>query len=238
MRLAETGAGPCGIGGRQQVSRARDASGGRHARGRRRAARERDHRGSLGARIRACRDDGPLAVWIGEPVQGRLPPLLPAVAGITVTAVLAVAGMRGLGGLLLLTPVAAMLLAALGAGHPHEGRHDWLVPVLLQAGQWIYLAALGFAAGVPGAVTVALLAAVALRPLALLHWQRNGIIPAVGLSTAGLGWEGRMLAAGIGGMLGAETFVYIALAGWLWALFGLDSVTTWLTARRTEPDRP
>jgi hypothetical protein len=99
--------------------------------------------GGFAGDIIAARDDGPLASRIGRVVQGQLPPLLPAIAGVTVTAVLAALGMRNLPGVLLLTPAVAMLLAALGADHPHDGRGDWLVPPLLQAGQYVYPASAG-----------------------------------------------------------------------------------------------
>jgi hypothetical protein len=153
------------------------------------------------------------------------------VAGVTVTAMLAALGMRNLPGVLLLTPAVAMLLAALGADHPHDGRLDWLVPPLLQAGQYVYLAAVGFALGVPPPATFALIAVIALHHLDLLHRHRHGISPEPRVIAAGLGWEGRMLVAGVGGMLGIEAFVYVALAGYLGVLFGWDSLTRWLAVR-------
>jgi Family of unknown function (DUF5941) len=187
--------------------------------------------------IVACRDDGPLARQIGRVVQGQLPPLLPAVAGVTVTVMLAALGLRSLPGVLLLTPAVAMLLAALGANHPHDGRADWLVPALLQAGQYIYLAALGFALRVPAPATFALIAVIALHHMDLLHRHRYGVSPGPKVAVAGLGWEGRMLVAGVGGLLGIETVFYIALAGYLGLLFGWDSLTCWLAVRDGEPSR-
>ena len=185
----------------------------------------------------AARDDGPLAQRIGRVVQGQLPPLLPAVAGVTVTAVLAALGLRSLPGVLLLTPAVAMLLAALGADHPHDGRADWLVPALLQAGQYIYLAALAFALRVPAPATFALIAVIALHHMDLLYRHRYGVSPGPRVAVAGLGWEGRMLVAGVGGLLGIETVFYIALAGYLGVLFGWDSLTCWLAVRDGEPSR-
>jgi hypothetical protein len=179
----------------------------------------------------ACRDDGPLASWIGRLVQGQLMPLLPVLAGVTVTTVLAALGVHNLPGVLLLAPAVVMLLAALGAGHPHDGRSDWLVPPLLQAGQYVYLAAVGFALGVPPPATFALIAVIALHYVDLLHRSRYGIPPEQRMTTAGLGWEGRMLVAGAGGLVGIETFTYIALAGYLGLIFGWDSLTRWLAVR-------
>ena len=187
--------------------------------------------GELARGLAACRDDGPLARRIGRVVQGQLPALLPVVAGVTVTAMLAALGLRNLPGVLLLTPPVAMLLAALGAGHPHDGRFDWLVPPLLQAGQYVYLAAAGFALGVPAPATFALIAVIALHYLDLLHRDRYAVPPGPRVTAAGLGWEGRMLVVGAGGMLGIEAFVYVALAAYLAVLFGWDSLTRWLAVR-------
>jgi hypothetical protein len=175
-----------------------------------------------------CRDDGPLASRVGAVVRGQLPPLLPAIAGITVTAMLAGLGVRNLPGPLLLAPAVTMLLAALGAQSPHTGRFDWLVPPLLQAGQYIYLTAVAFAADVPAPATYVLIAAIALHHIDVLNRERHGIAPSPGVTAAGLGWDGRMLVVGFGGMLGIETFVCIALAGYLWVLFGWDSLTDWV----------
>jgi hypothetical protein len=180
--------------------------------------------------IKASRDDGPLASRIGRVVQGQLPPLLPTVAGIIVTVILAATGLHNMPGPLLLTPAIAMLLAALGADNPHTGRADWLVPPLLLAGQYVYLAVVGAGTGVPPPATFALIAAIALHHMDLLLREGRGLPPSPGVVTAGLGWEGRMLIVGFGGMLGIGTFVYIALAVYLWALFGWDSLTNWLTA--------
>ncbi|MEP7026422.1 MAG: DUF5941 domain-containing protein [Actinomycetota bacterium] len=159
--------------------------------------------------IVACRDDGPLASWLGQPVRGQLVPLPPALTGLAAASVLAILGLRDLPGFLLLAPVVAMLLASVGSSHPHDGRLDWIVPALLQAGQYVFIAAAGLASGVPSPVIFSLCALIALHYADLsVHAQ---------VRTA-LGWEGRMLAAGLGAALGLATFAYVLLAayvGWL-----------------------
>ena len=80
-------------------------------------------------------------------------------------------------------------------------------------GQYVYLAALGFAKGVPGPVTFALISLVALRQLDVAYRARHPV-PA-GAPRGGIGWEGRMLVAGVGAMLGVATFCYLALAVYL-----------------------
>ncbi|MGH3265224.1 MAG: hypothetical protein ACRDNS_24885, partial [Trebonia sp.] len=98
--------------------------------------------------LRGYRGDGRLAIWIGKWVEGKVPPLPPLLVGLLVTGVLAALGLGNLPGILLLTPAEAMLLAAFASWHPHDGRSDWLVPPLLQAGEYVFLAAIGYAGGV------------------------------------------------------------------------------------------
>ncbi len=166
--------------------------------------------GSAGLRpVAACRDDGRLAGWLGRPVRGQLVPLPPALTGLAAVCVLAALGLRDLPGFLLIAPVIAMLLAAVGSSHPHDGRLDWIVPVVLQVGQYIYIAAVGSATGVPAPVIFALCAVLAVRYEDLAgHAQRH----------AALGWDGRMIVAGLGAALGIATFAYLLLAAYVGVL--------------------
>jgi hypothetical protein len=184
-------------------------------------------RGPAGyAGLAAYRGDGIVARWLGGLVQGRLPPLPPVLVGLFVTCVLTTLGLGNLPGILVLTPVEAMLLAALGACHPHDGRLDWLVPALLEAGECVFLAALGFSHRVPAALVFAVLAGVILRHLDLAYRARSGRgIPA---DRFGLGWDGRMLLAGLAAMIGIVPFVYAALSGYLLVLFCWDFLSGWL----------
>jgi hypothetical protein len=188
--------------------------------------------------IAAARDDGPLARFAGALVRGQLVPLPPAVAGLTATVLLATLGLHDLAGLVLLTPVAAMLLAAPGSAHPHDGPLDWLTPLVIQAGQYVYLAALGFAKGVPGPLIFAVTGLVALRQLDVAYRARYPM-PAGDLR-GGIGWEGRMLVAGVGAMLGVATFCYLALVVYLIWLLSSGSLASWLAvrARRAGVRRP
>ena len=167
------------------------------------------------ATIAAYRDDGAAAVWLSRVVRGQFVPLPPAVAGLAATSFLAWLGMRNLGGLLLLTPLVVMLLAAFGSGHPHNGRFDWLVPALLVAGQLVYIAAIGFSFGVWAPVTFTLCALIGLRYVDLARRDRRDA--ARGAATR-LGWEGRMLVVGIGAMLGITAVGFVALSVYVAAL--------------------
>jgi hypothetical protein len=181
--------------------------------------------------LAAYRGDGVLASWVGALVDGRLPPLPPLLAGLLVTGVLAALGLENLPGILVLTPIEAMMLAALGARHPHDGRLDWLVPALLLAGEGVFLAALGLARHVTPWVVFALLAAVLVRHVDLACRARAG--RGIEADVLGLGWDGRMLLAGVAATAGIVPFAYAVLSGYLWLLFIWDFLTGWLG-----PDEP
>ena len=174
--------------------------------------------GSPGASaVVACRDDGPIASQLGRPARGQLVPLPPALTGLAAVAVLAVLGLRSIPGLLLLAPVAAMLLASAGASHPHDGRLDWIVPAVLQAGQYAYIAGVGFASGVPAPLVFALCAVIAVHYADLAgHAQRR----------TAMGWDGRMIAAGLAAALGIATFAYVLLAAYLGVLICREIATS------------
>lgn len=192
------------------------------------------------------RGDGPLSVWLGRFVHGRLPPMSPLIVGLLVTAVLTWLGLGNLPGILVFTPAEAMLLAALGCWHPHDGPRDWLVPALIQAGEYVFLAALGLAGRVPAPVTFALITAVAMRHFDLAYrardqvspdWfiRRTGRPPALpGADWRGLGWEGRMIVAGIAAVAGILPYAYPVLAAYLGLLLMRDALSGWAAMSASE----
>src|SRR5580704_15662806 len=181
-----------------------------------------------GGVLPAYRGDGPIAYRIGGVVRGQLPPLPPLLVGLLVTCDLAFLGVADLSGVLIFRPVLAMLLAALGARHPHDGRLDWLVPSLLLTGEGVFLTGLGFARHVWLPVIFALLAAVVLRHADLAYRARSG--RGVPDDKFGLGWDGRLLLAGFAAVLGFVPFAYALLAAWLWLLTAWDFLGGWLKA--------
>jgi hypothetical protein len=203
------------------------------ARSARQAPAEETSPGEASLDLAAYRGDGPLASWIGELVQGRLPPLPPVLAGLLVTGVLTALGLGNLPGILVLTPVEAMMLAALGARHPHDGQLDWLAPALLMAGEGVFLAALGLARLVPAWLVYTLLAAVIVRHVDLVFRARAG--RGLSADVAGLGWDGRMLLAAAAAGAGITPLAYAALTGYLWVLFIWDFVTGWLISPDAVP---
>jgi hypothetical protein len=254
------------------------------------------------AAVLRSRDDGTLARWFGRLVRGQLMPLPPALLALAGVAMLARLGLRDLPGLLILAPAIVMLVAAPGASHRHDGRFDWLVPAVLQGAQYVYIAALGFAAGVPVPITFVLCAAIALHyadracagsPILLAAARRPGTLaegrpraprrpprrslqrhlsqqhrsrrepdpdqldpdlqgrPGAARPWAGpppgsappvpprpaaelgswMGWEGRMIACGLGAAMGIAMFAYLALAGYLGWLVCLKIRASYLGLR-------
>ena len=87
-----------------------------------------------------------------------------------------------------------------------------------------------------GAVTIgavfALLAAVLVRHVDLACRARAG--RGIEADALGLGWEGRMLLAGVAATAGLVPFAYAALAGYLWLLFIWEFLTVWLVPANPE----
>lgn len=175
--------------------------------------------------LRGYRGDGRIAIWIGRWVDGKVPPVPPLVVGLLVTGVLSALGLRNLPGILLLTPVEAMLLAAFASWHPHDGRSDWLVPPLLQTTEYVFLAEIGYVGHVWPPLTFAVVAVVGLRHLDLAHRTRGNL--ADGIDRRGFGWEGRMLIAGIAAAAGIVPVAYTALALYLWWRVTRDWIIGW-----------
>jgi Family of unknown function (DUF5941) len=177
--------------------------------------------------LRGYRGDGRIAVWIGKWVDGKVPPFPPLIVGLLVTGVLTALGLHNLPGILLLTPVEAMLLAAFASWHPHDGRSDWLVPPLLQAAEYVFLAEIGYAGHVWPPLTFAVLAVVGLRHLDLAYRVRGNL--ADGIDRRGFGWEGRMIIAGVAAAVGIALAAYAAMALYLWWRVSRDWVIGWST---------
>jgi hypothetical protein len=175
--------------------------------------------------LRGYRGDGRIAIWIGKWVAGKVPPMAPLAVGLLVTGVLTALGLHNLPGVLLLTPVEAMLLASFASWHPHDGRSDWLVPPLIQAAEYTFLAEIGYVGHVWPPLTFAVIAAAGLRHLDLAYRARGNL--ADGIDRRGFGWEGRMIIAGIAGAAGIVPVVYAALGLYLWWRVGKDWVVGW-----------
>jgi hypothetical protein len=179
------------------------------------------------SRLLAYRDDGPAAHLLGRLTRGRVPPLLPALVAAAVTLTAFVIGTGGSGALVPLVPVQALLLAGPGSAHPHSGRLDWVAPNLIRVMEYGYLAAVGFSHGVPKPLVFALLCVLAYHHYDTAYRVRQGLGTAAWVFRAGLGWEGRMLVAGLGAATHTAPVLYAVLTCYLGALFVTESVRFW-----------
>jgi hypothetical protein len=200
----------------------------------------RSGRSSLLVRLR---DDGALARGMGALVRGNLLPLPPALLGLSAISALALLGLRGLPWPLMIAPAVVMLLAAPGSAHPHSGRLDWLVPALLLGAQILYLTAVGLGVGVPGPVIFVLGAALLMRYADLACPGRPVMLARgrppdseSGERGTALGWEGRLLVAGLAAAMGLATFAYLALTVYFEFLICAKVVTSFV-ARQEELTR-
>ncbi|MGI5269254.1 DUF5941 domain-containing protein [Nonomuraea sp. CA-218870] len=184
-------------------------------------------------KVVAYRDDGPLSRGMGMLVAGQLPPLPPLAAAAFVTGILLLMGMAGAGGLAVFAPLVTLLLAGPGSSHPHDGRYDWMAPPILRAIEYSFIAACGFAYGVPPVLIFLVLGAAAFHHYDLVYRMRQRVYPPPWLAALGLGWEGRMLVLGLFALVGWVTGGFALLAAYLWGAFGWESLTCWLAAPRT-----
>ncbi|GAB3652451.1 hypothetical protein GCM10027589_09980 [Actinocorallia lasiicapitis] len=185
------------------------------------------------AQLRAYRDDGAISRALGTLAKGQLPPLPPVlVAGFVTIAALFI-GVTEDGMPALIAPVALLLLTGPTSTSPHNGRLDWLVPPIIRAIEYGYLAVLGFSQGVPHWLVYTLLAVLVYHHYDTVYRTRQGLWPPDWVFQAGLGWDGRMLIAAVAAVLGIATPVYAVMALYLGVLFGWESVRTWLETERS-----
>ncbi|GAA3235252.1 DUF5941 domain-containing protein [Actinocorallia longicatena] len=185
------------------------------------------------AQLRAYRDDGAVSRGLGTLAAGHLPPLLPVLVAAVVTVAVLAIGVTDDGLPALLAPVALLLLTGPASTHPHDGRLDWLVPPVIRAIEYGYLAVLGFSQGVPHWLVYTLLAVLVYHHYDTVYRTRQGLWPPDWVFQAGLGWDGRMLVAALAAILNIPTFAYAAMALYLGVLFGWESVRTWLETERS-----
>jgi hypothetical protein len=181
-----------------------------------------------GDRLVAYRDDGPIAQTLGRLSGGQLPPLLPLLAAAIVTGILLIAGLGGETSPVILAPALALLiLAGPAATHPHNGRLDWLVPPIMRAIEYCYLATLGFAHDVSKPLVYAFIGILAYHHYDTVYRTRQRLWPAKWVFRAGLGWDGRLLIAVVATLAGVLPITFAVLAVYLGLLFGVESVYTW-----------
>ncbi|WP_326628402.1 DUF5941 domain-containing protein [Nonomuraea fuscirosea] len=180
------------------------------------------------ARLVAYRDDGPLAHALSTKIGGGVPPV-PA----TLVALLAMVGITAAGlldrGPILLLPVAIVLLLVLPTTpRDHLGRFDWLTPPLLRGAEFLTVIAVGLAADAPKWLLFVLVYVVGYHTYDTVYRTRQSIWPPAWVFRAGLGWELRLLIIGVGAALDVLTPVLAVLTAYLFVLFAVESVTSWV----------
>jgi hypothetical protein len=180
------------------------------------------------ARLLAYRDDGPLVHALAGKLGKGLPPVPAALAALVAIIALTVTGVLD-SGPILLVPVAIMLLLVLPtAPRDHLGRFDWLTPPLLRGTEFLTLIVVGLAADAPKWLLFVLVYVVGYHTYDTVYRTRQSIWPPAWVFHAGLGWELRLLIIGVGAALGWLTPVLAVLTAYLFVLFAVESVTSWV----------
>lgn len=185
-----------------------------------------------GAQLQAYRDDGPIARFLGGLAKGQLPPLGPVLVAAVVSLITLSLGVRDDMGPAMFAPVVLLLLTGPASAHPHSGRLDWLVPPIIRAIEYGYVAVLGFSQEVPRPLVYTLLAVLVYHHYDTVYRTRQGLWPPEWVFRAGLGWDCRMLILAVAAWAGLPTLAYALLALYLGVLFGVESVRTWLETER------
>ncbi|MEV0623343.1 DUF5941 domain-containing protein [Nonomuraea sp. NPDC050404] len=180
------------------------------------------------ARLVAYRDDGPLASALSDKLGPGLPPVPATLVALLAVVAITVTGLLQPGPILLL-PVAIVLLLVLPTTpRNHLGRFDWLTPPLLRAAEFFTIIALGLAADAPKWLLFVLVYVVGYHTYDTVYRTRQSIWPPAWVFYAGLGWELRLLIIGVGAALDRLTPVLAVLTAYLFVLFAVESVTSWV----------
>jgi Family of unknown function (DUF5941) len=181
------------------------------------------------ARIVAYRDDGPLAHAVSSRIGPGLPPVPATLVALLAVIAVTVTGLLEQGGPILILPVAIVLLLVLPTTpRNHLGRFDWLTPPLVRAAELFTIIAVGLAADAPKWLLFVLVYVVGYHTYDTVYRTRQSIWPPAWVFHAGLGWELRLLIIGVGAALGQLTPVLAVLTAYLFVLFAVESVTSWV----------
>ncbi|MEU7740529.1 DUF5941 domain-containing protein [Nonomuraea sp. NPDC049158] len=180
------------------------------------------------ARLLAYRDDGPLVHALAGRIGKGIPPVPATLVALLAVVAVTVTGVLKPGPILLLPPLIVLLLVLPTAPRDHLGRLDWLTPPLLRGAEFLTIIAVGLAADVPKWLLFVLVYVVGYHTYDTVYRTRQSIWPPAWVFHAGLGWELRLLIIGIGAALGVLTPVLAVLTAYLFVLFAVESVTSWV----------
>ncbi|WP_066945344.1 DUF5941 domain-containing protein [Microtetraspora fusca] len=179
-------------------------------------------------RLLAYRDDGPLVAALKGRLGRGLPPVPAVLAALIAIIALAVTGSLKDGPILLVPALVLVLLVVPSAPRDHLGRLDWLTPPLLRGAEFLTIILLGLAAGTPKWLLFVLLYVIGYHTYDTVYRTRQSIWPPTWIFLAGLGWEVRLLILGVGAALGQLTLVAAILTVYLFLLFSIESVVSWV----------
>jgi hypothetical protein len=180
------------------------------------------------ARLVAYRDDGPLAYALSSRIGAGLPPVPATLVALLAVVAVTVAGLLEPGPILLL-PVAIVLVLVLPtASRDHLGRFDWLTPPLVRGAEFFTIIAIGLTADAPKWLLFVLVYVIGYHTYDTVYRTRQSIWPPAWVFRAGLGWELRLVIIGLGAAFGAVTPVLAVLTAYLFVLFAVESVTSWV----------
>jgi len=180
------------------------------------------------ARLLAYRDDGPLVHAVAGRLGKGLPPVPATLAALLAVIALTAAGLLRPGPMLFVAPLLVVLLVLPTAPRHHLGRLDWLTPPLLRGTEFLTVVVVGLAADAPKWLLFVLVYVVGYHTYDTVYRTRQSIWPPAWVFHAGLGWEVRLLLIGAGAALGWLTPVLAVLTAYLFVLFAVESVTSWV----------
>ncbi|MFI7700055.1 DUF5941 domain-containing protein [Nonomuraea sp. NPDC049480] len=180
------------------------------------------------ARLLAYRDDGPLAGVLAGRMGPGLPPVPATLAALVAITAITAAGVLRPGPILLVPVAIALLLVLPTTPRNHLGRFDWLTPPLLRGTEFLTVIAIGLAADAPKWLLFVLVYVVGYHTYDTVYRTRQSIWPPAWVFRAGLGWELRLLIIGVGAALDIVTPVLAVLTAYLFVLFAVESVTSWV----------
>jgi hypothetical protein len=180
------------------------------------------------ARLLAYRDDGPLVHALAGKLGKGLPPVPATLIAMLAVIAITVAGVLAPGPILLVPPLIVLVLVLPTAPRDHLGRLDWLTPPLLRAAEFFTIIAVSLEADAPKWLLFVLVYVVGYHTYDTVYRTRQSIWPPAWVFYAGLGWELRLLIIGVGAALGWLTPVLAVLTAYLFVLFAVESVTSWV----------
>ncbi|MBB6344482.1 DUF5941 domain-containing protein [Nonomuraea muscovyensis] len=180
------------------------------------------------ARLLAYRDDGPLVHALAGRLGKGLPPVPATLAALVAIVAVTASGLLEPGPTLLVPVLIAIVLVVPTAPRDHLGRLDWLTPPLLRGTEFLTIVVVGLAADAPKWLLFVLVYVVGYHTYDTVYRTRQSIWPPAWVFHAGLGWELRLLIIGVGAALGWLTVVLAVLTAYLFVLFAVESVTSWV----------